>query len=129
MGTIKYERRALVLDIQFSGREKGWSLGHTVLFCEGLHIGLVVFRQYGTVPECERDSHLCKSLSSGQSSKQLIVLFFSKEGEYTDKKENPIFLIFKEIQSGAKSYMRNGYLIYEEMRKYFPIYEEAVIHI
>jgi hypothetical protein len=53
---------------------------------------------------------------------------------YTDKKENQIFLIYKEIQSGAvaKSYMRRGFLIYEEinkMRKYFPIYEEAVSHI
>ncbi len=36
----------------------------------------------------------------------------------TDKKENHIFLIFKEIHSGAvaKSYMRKGFLIYEEMR-------------
>jgi hypothetical protein len=50
---------------------------------------------------------------------------------YTDKKENKIFLIYKEIQSGAvaKSYMRKGFLIYEEMRKYFPIYEEAVSYI
>ncbi len=42
---------------------------------------------------------------------------------YTDKKENQIFLIFKEIQRGAlaKSYMRKGILIYEEMRKYFPV--------
>ncbi len=41
----------------------------------------------------------------------------------TDKKENQIFLIYKEIHSGAvaKLYMRNGFLIYEEMRKYFPI--------
>jgi hypothetical protein len=47
------------------------------------------------------------------------------------KKENQIFLTFKEIQSGAvaKSYMRKDFLIYEEMRKYFPIYEEAVSHI
>ncbi len=46
----------------------------------------------------------------------------------TVKKENQIFLIYKEIQSGAvsKSYMRKGFLIYEEMRKYLPIYEEAV---
>jgi hypothetical protein len=45
--------------------------------------------------------------------------------EYTDKKEKKIFLTYKEIQSGAvaKSYMRNGFLIYEEMSKYFPIYE------
>ncbi len=50
---------------------------------------------------------------------------------YTDKKENQIFLIYKEIQSGAvaKSYMRKGFLIYEEMRKYFPICKEAVSHI
>jgi len=50
---------------------------------------------------------------------------------YTDKKENHIFLIYKEIQSGAvaKSYMRKSFLIYEEMRKYFPIYEDAVSHI
>jgi hypothetical protein len=50
---------------------------------------------------------------------------------YTDKKENQILLIYKEIQGGAvaKSYMRKGFLIYEEMRKYFPIYEEAFSHI
>jgi hypothetical protein len=47
------------------------------------------------------------------------------------KQEDQIFLIFKEIQSGAvaKSYMRKGFLIYEEMRKYFSIYEEAISHI
>jgi hypothetical protein len=53
---------------------------------------------------------------------------------YNDKKEKKIFLLYKEIQSGAvaKSYtrkVRKGFLIYEEMRKYFPIYEEAVSHI
>jgi len=50
---------------------------------------------------------------------------------YTDKKENEFFTIFKDIQmgSGAKSYMRKGFLIYEEMRKYFTIYEKAVRHI
>jgi hypothetical protein len=42
-------------------------------------------------------------------------------GVYTDKKVNKIFLIYMEIQmgSGAKSYMRKGFLIYEEMHKYF----------
>jgi hypothetical protein len=45
---------------------------------------------------------------------------------FTDKKENKIFLINKEIQrrSGARPYMRKGFLIYEEMRKFFPIYEQ-----
>jgi hypothetical protein len=52
-------------------------------------------------------------------------------GRYTDKKENLIFLIYKDIQSGAvpKLYMRKGLLICEEMPKYFPIYEETVSHI
>ncbi len=47
------------------------------------------------------------------------------EKEYcTDKKENEIFLIYKEIQMGsvAKLYMRKGFLIYEEMRKYLTKY-------
>jgi hypothetical protein len=39
-----------------------------------------------------------------------------RKKQYTDKKENQIFLIHREIQSGAvaKSYMRKGFLIYEE---------------
>jgi len=52
-----------------------------------------------------------------------IFLYISARFLNTDKKENQIFLIYKEIQSGAvaKSYMRKGFLIYEEMRKYLPI--------
>ncbi len=48
--------------------------------------------------------------------------------KYTDKKENKSFLVFKEIQmvSGAKSYMRKGFLICEEIHT---IYEEVVSHI
>jgi hypothetical protein len=36
-----------------------------------------------------------------------------------------------EIQMGsiAKSYMRKGFVVYEEMRKYLVIYEEAISHI
>jgi hypothetical protein len=33
------------------------------------------------------------------------------------------------MEAVAKSYMRKGFLIYEEMRKYLVIYEEAVSHI
>ncbi len=40
--------------------------------------------------------------------------------QYNDKKEK---------RAVAKSYIGKGFLIYEEMRKYFPIYEEAVSHI
>jgi hypothetical protein len=41
---------------------------------------------------------------------------------YTDKKENKSFLIYKEIEmgSGAKSYLRKSFLIFEEMLKIFP---------
>jgi hypothetical protein len=47
-------------------------------------------------------------------------------GLRTDKKENQIFLIYKEIQNGAvaKSFMRKGFLIYEGLRKY----EEDISH-
>jgi hypothetical protein len=47
----------------------------------------------------------------------------------TDKKENKIFLKYKEIQSGvvAKSYMRKGFLIYEEMHKYFSIHKRLSV--
>jgi hypothetical protein len=50
---------------------------------------------------------------------------------YTDKKINKIFKIYKEIQmiSGAKSYIRKGFLIYEKMRKYLTMYEEEVSNI
>jgi hypothetical protein len=46
------------------------------------------------------------------------------------KKKIKFLFIYKEIQSGAvaKSYMRKGFLIYEEIRKYLAIYEEAVSH-
>jgi hypothetical protein len=52
--------------------------------------------------------------------------------ECTDKKENQILLIYREIQSGAvaKSHMRKGFLIYEESNcstLNFPIYEENLI--
>jgi hypothetical protein len=49
--------------------------------------------------------------------------------EYTDKKKK--LSSSKEIQNGAvaKSYMRKGFPIYEEMIKYLTIYEEAVSHI
>ncbi len=50
---------------------------------------------------------------------------------YTDKKENQIFLIYREIQNGAvaksyyDSYMTNGLLIYEEIFAHFLIYDFA----
>jgi hypothetical protein len=37
--------------------------------------------------------------------------------------------MYKEIQSEADAKEGKGFLIDEEMRHYFPIYEEAVSHI
>jgi hypothetical protein len=54
--------------------------------------------------------------SLSQSGKVLLpILYFSNP--YTDKKENQIFLIYREIQSGAvaQSYITNGLLIYREI--------------
>ena len=50
------------------------------------------------------------------------LLAFAAIDYLTDKKENRIFLIYREIQSGAvaKSYMRKGFLIYEENAEIFP---------
>jgi hypothetical protein len=47
-------------------------------------------------------------------------LIKSSVPQLTDKKENQIFLIYEAIQSGA---------VAMEMRKYFPIYEEAVSNL
>jgi hypothetical protein len=46
------------------------------------------------------------------------------DAEFTDKKENKIFLINKEILNGAvaKSYMTNVLLIYGEIFSHFLIY-------
>ncbi len=43
---------------------------------------------------------------------------------FTDKKENRIFLIYKEIQNGAvaKSFMTNGPLIYGKVFEHFLMY-------
>jgi hypothetical protein len=52
--------------------------------------------------------------------------------QYINKKENKIVLIYMytdiQMESGAKSYMRKGFLIYEEMHKYALIYEENFIY-
>jgi hypothetical protein len=60
-----------------------------------------------------------------------IDLIHPLDGLYTGKKENKIFLKYKEIQKGAvaKPYMRKGFLIYEEMRTFLIIYEEALSYI
>jgi hypothetical protein len=44
-------------------------------------------------------------------------------------KRKIIFLIYKEMGSVAKSYMRKGFLIDKNMQKYLTIYKEAVSHI
>ncbi len=56
---------------------------------------------------------------------------FALLGTHSEKKENEIFPIYKEIKVGsvAKSYLRKGFLIYEEMGKYLTTYEEAISNI
>jgi hypothetical protein len=50
---------------------------------------------------------------------------------FTVIKGNKIFLVYKEIQMGsvAKSYMRKGFLMYEETHRYLVMYDEAFSHI
>ncbi len=56
-------------------------------------------------------------------------LFAERYIYHTDKKENEIFLIYKEIQNGAvaKSYMTNGLLIYGEIFAHFLIYYYLIL--
>jgi hypothetical protein len=60
---------------------------------------------------------------TGKGIKKIYIFLLLFRVYNTDKKENRIFLICKEIQvgSGAKSYARKGFLIYEIMRKYLAI--------
>jgi hypothetical protein len=53
------------------------------------------------------------------------------QAECTDKKENKIFLKYKEIQSGAvaKSYMTNGLPIFTEIFAHVLTYLEALPQI
>ncbi len=45
-------------------------------------------------------------------------------------KKKTKYFSYKEITGAvAKSYVRHGFLIYEEMRKYLVIFEEAVSYI
>ncbi len=50
---------------------------------------------------------------------------------YPVKKMAEKILIYKEIRkgAGAMSNVTKGFLIYEEMREYLAIYEEAISHI
>ncbi len=62
-------------------------------------------------------------MDSGKKEKQIKILFLEyvklAVEKCTDKKENQIFLIYKEIQNGAvaKSFITNGLLI-QFMGKY-----------
>ncbi len=75
--------------------------------------------------------HGQQSTNNSHWGSNTTLLCYRKIRRHTYKKDNQIFLIYKEIQSGAvaKSYMRKSLLIYEEIRKYFPMYEEPVSHI
>ncbi len=77
-----------------------------------------------TIPN---DSLVTRSLVWYWSTR--ISSFLRQDLYYTEKKKIKFYsYIYKGIQSGAvvKSCMRKGFLIYEKMLKYFPIYEESV---
>ena len=66
----------------------------------------------------------------------LVFFFISVLGSHHGVYVRPTEMIKKKSKlssyirkSVAKSYVRNGFLIYEEMRKYLVIYKEAVSHI
>jgi hypothetical protein len=65
--------------------------------------------------------------SGAQVSADLCTFSGTFPPTYTDKNKINFPHIYKEIQSVAvaKSHMRKGFLIYEEMRKYFHIYDFA----
>ncbi len=75
----------------------------------------------GGVKDQERCSHDTSVMNSHDGSGWVMT---GQLWPCTDKKENQIFLIYKEIQSGAvaKSYMTNGLLIYGEIFAHFLIY-------
>jgi hypothetical protein len=84
--------------------------------------------------ELTQGGPLVNSLLCGQIPKNLqlsLILYLTVTVTPMKRKENEIFLIYKEIQMGSleKSYMKKGFLIYEEMCKYLTVYEEAVSHI
>jgi hypothetical protein len=91
----------------------------------------VSVKEKGGKPENHTPFHMISEIHTKTSSLKTLKLcpetytklYVNEFGftRHTDKKENQIFLIYREIQSGAvaKSYIR----------KYFPIYEEAVSHL
>ncbi len=83
---------------------------------------LFVFCPCCTVYIYSVDHDILKIIAAGKYTIQTKYL-------YTDKKEKKIFLKYKAIQMGsvANKYMKKGFLIYEEMRKYLVIIEKANI--
>jgi hypothetical protein len=90
----------------------------------------VIYRGPGSLAVVWLLAHPLPRLPSTSFISFSVFLRFAGGAYCTDKKENKIFLIYKEIQTGAvaKSYMRKSFLIYEKMCKYLIICEEAVSH-
>ncbi len=95
-------------------------------FCRNIHF--LLFLQGILSTEYNDQSHIFKLRTKLNhfNSREIVAanMFLSKKTFlYTDKKENKIFLIYKEMQSGsfAKSYRRKGFLIYEKMHNFLTI--------
>ncbi len=77
------------------------------------------------VKSAPKKSFSQKTILPVEKSPEKIVFYFIFMPDIcTDKNENQIFLIYKEIQNGsvAKSNMTNGLLIYGEILAHFLIY-------
>jgi len=64
------------------------------------------------------------AVATAEITQNQINFFYYFKVYCTDKKENQIFLIYKEIQNGAvaKSYITNSLLIYGEIFAHFLTY-------
>ncbi len=72
-----------------------------------------------------------KPFTSSINTLSRSLLYVERDGGgCTDKKKIKFSSYIGKFRvEQLQSHMRKGFLIYEEMHKYFPIYEEAVSHI
>jgi hypothetical protein len=73
-----------------------------------------LFHISGAVSGGKSEIGHCGGINNPVHYVRYFITAMHKVNIYTDKKENEIFLIYKEIQMGsvAKSYIRKGFLIY-----------------
>jgi len=125
-----------------------WLIGALIIMSERKRDNVNNYLDKFIHPTCNTNIYICKNcygipLNGAEKVLDLFLrkwrgrLYFSfqlggKVGEHAlIKKKTKFSSNIRKIQmgSGAKLYMRKGFLIFEEMRKYFNIYEKAVSHL